>query len=65
MEEDIQSEDPGLLSTFYADNTEFDGSARKSVQILKLLTERVPDQGYFPEPSMSIFIVDSPDHEEV
>ena len=48
-EEELRAADPGLLSPFYADDADFDGSAGRSAQLLKLLTRRGPDQGYFPE----------------
>ena len=55
---------PGLLSPFYADDTDFDGSARRSSQLLKLLMKRIPDRGYFPEPAKSLFISENPGQEE-
>ena len=35
--EERRAADPGLLSPFYADDAAFDGSARHSAQLLKLL----------------------------
>ena len=58
--EELRTADPGILSPFYADNAAFDGSARRSVQLLKLLMKRGPDQGYLPDPSKSLFISDTP-----
>ena len=37
---------------------------RRSAQLLKLLMKRGPDQGYFPEPAKSLFILDNPGQEE-
>ena len=53
-----------LLSPFYADDTVFDSSAQQSAQLLKLLMKRGPDQGYFPEPAKSLFILDTPGQED-
>ena len=56
--------DLGLLSPFYADDAVFDGLARKSAQLLKLLMERGADRGYLPDPVKSLFISDTPGQEE-
>ena len=56
--------DSGLLSPLYADDAAFDGSARQSAQLLKLLMKRGADRGYFPEPDKSLFISDIPGQEE-
>ena len=63
LTEELRAADPGLLYLFYADDAEFDGSARRSAQLLKLLMRRRPDRGYFPEPAKSIFILDTPGQE--
>ena len=42
----------------------FDGSLRRSAQLLKLLMKRGTDQGYFTEPAKSLFILDTPGQEE-
>ena len=55
---------PGLLSPFYTNDAAFDGSARRSVQLLKLLMKRGPEWGYFLEPANSLFISDTPGKEE-
>ena len=55
--------DLGLLSLFYADDAAFDGSARHSAQLLKLLMKRGPDRGYLPNPAKSLFISDTPGRE--
>ena len=65
LAEVLRAADPGLLLPFYADYAAFDGSARCSAQLLKLLMKRGPDQGYFPEPAKSLFISDTPGQEEV
>ena len=62
--EELRAADLGLLSPFYADDAAFYGLARRSAQLLKLLMKRGPDQGYFPEPAKSLFILDTPGQEE-
>ena len=42
----------------------FNRSEWRSKKILKLLMERGADRGYFPDPSKSLFISDSPYQEE-
>ena len=64
LAEELQAADPGLLSPFYANDADFDGSEGCSAQLLKLLMRRGPDRGYFPEPAKSIFILDTPGQEE-
>ena len=64
LAEDLRVVDPVLLSPFYADNAAFDGSARRSAQLLMLLMKRGPDRGYFPKPDKSLFITDTPGQEE-
>ena len=49
---------------FYADSADFDGSARRSAQLLKLLMRRGPGRGYFPEPANSLFILDTLEKED-
>ena len=64
LAEEMRAVDPGLLSSFHADDASFDSSARQSAHILKLLMKRGPDKGYFPEPYKSLFIPDTPGQEE-
>ena len=64
LAEDLRAADPGLLSPFYADDAAFDGSARRSAQLLNVLMKRGPDRGYFPYPDKSLFISDTPGQEE-
>ena len=64
LDEDLRSSDLGVLSPFYADDVAFDGSARRSAQLLKLLMKRRPDRGYFPDLSRSLFISDTCRQEE-
>ena len=52
------------ISPFYMDDAVFDGSARRSLNILKLLMERSPDWGYFLKPANSLFISDTLEREE-
>ena len=61
--EELRAAHPGLLSHFYVDDAVFDGLARRIPQIFKLLMKRGPDRGYFPEPSKSLFILDTPGQE--
>ena len=49
LAEELRVADSGILLPFYADDAAFDGSARRSVQLLKLLMKRGPDWGYFPK----------------
>ena len=63
LTEGIRAADPGLLSLFYADDAAFNGSARRSAQLLKLLTKRGPDQGYLPELAKSLCTSDTPEQE--
>ena len=51
LAEELRAADPGLLFPFYADDAAFDGSARRSAQLLKLLMRRGTDRGYFPDPT--------------
>ena len=62
--EELRAADPGILSPFYTDDAAFDGSARRSAQILKLLMKRGPDRGYFPKTDKYLFILDTPGQEE-
>ena len=64
LSEELRAADPVLLSPFYADDAAFDGSARRSAQLLKLLMRRGTDQGYLPEPAKYLFISDTPGQEE-
>ena len=63
LAEELRAADQGLLSPFYADDAAFDGSAQPSAQLLKMLTKRGPDRGYFPEPAKSLFISEIPEQE--
>ena len=56
LAEELRAADPGLLLPFYADDATFNGLARQSAQLLKLLMKRRPEQGYLCEPDMSLFI---------
>ena len=64
LAEDLQAADPWLLSPFYADDAAFDGLARRSAQLIKMLMRRGPERGYFPEPAKSLCILDTPGQEE-
>ena len=64
LAEELRAADTGLILPFYTDDTAFDGLARRSAQLLKLLIRRGPDRGYFPDPARSLFISDKPGQEE-
>ena len=64
LAEELRAADPGLFSLFYADDAAFDGLARRSAQLLKLLMRRGPDREYFPEPAKFLFISVNPGQEE-
>ena len=64
LTEELSNADPTLLSPFYADDAAFDGSASSSAAQLRLLLGRGPYQGYFPEPSKSLFISYNPEEKE-
>ena len=64
LAEELRLADLDILSLFCADDAAFDGSARRSAQLLKLLMKRGPDQGYLPEPANSLFISNIPRQEE-
>ena len=64
MEEELRAADPGIISPFYADDAAFDGLARRSAHLLKLLMKRRTDRAYFPEPAKYLFISDTPGQEE-
>ena len=63
LAEELRAADPGLLSSFYADNAAFAVLERRSAQLLKLLMKRGPDRGYLPQPAKSLFISDTPEQE--
>ena len=62
--EELRAADPGLLSPINSDDAAFDSLVQRSAQLLKLLTRRGPDQGYFPKTANSLFILDTPKQEE-
>ena len=62
--EELRYTDPTLLSPFYAKYAAFDRSERQSVAQLKLLMDRGPDGGFFPEPARFLFIADNPEEKE-
>ena len=53
-----------MIYPFYVDDSEFDGSAQRSAQLLNMLMERGLDQGYFTESDKSLFILDTTGQEE-
>ena len=64
LTDELWAEYPGLLSSFYEYDAAFDGSERRSAQLLNILMERGADRGYFPKPTKLIFISDTPEKEE-
>ena len=54
----------GLLSHFYAYDAAFNGLARRSAQLLKLLMKRGTDSRYSPDPAKYLFVFDNPGQEE-
>ena len=48
LAEDLWAAVPGLLSPFYANDTEFDELEIRSAQLLNLLIERAADWVYLP-----------------
>ena len=65
LEEELQDSDPTPLSLIYSDDAAFDGLARRSVAHLRLLIDRGPERGYFPEPAKYLFIAGNPKEKEV
>ena len=63
LAEELRAADSGLISPFYADDAAFDGLARRSAQLLKLLMKRGSGWGYVPETAKSFFISDIPGQE--
>ena len=45
LAEELRAADPGLLSPFYAGYATFDGLARQSAQLIKMLMHMGSDQG--------------------
>ena len=43
LDEDLRAAYPWILTSFYANNVEFDGLAQRSAQLLKLIMERGPE----------------------
>ena len=64
LAKELRVVDSGILSPFYADDADFNGSAQRIAQLLKLLMKRGLDWGYFPEPAKSLFIFDTLGQEE-
>ena len=53
-----------ILSPFYANYAEFNGSVHQNPAQLKIMMEWGPDRGCFPEPGKSIFIAGNPEKRE-
>ena len=64
LTKELRAGGPRLISPFYVENVAFDGLAQCSAQLLKLLMKRMTDQGYFPEPAKSLFVLETPGQEE-
>ena len=54
LAEELRDSDPTLLSTFYSDDVEFGGLARRSAAQLRLLIVQKLHRGYFLNPAKSI-----------
>ena len=64
LAEEVQLVDLGLLTLFYVDDAAFDGSARSSAHLLKLLMDRGSNRGYLDEPAKLLFTTDTPGQKE-
>ena len=62
--EELRAADLGLLYPFYADDAAFEGLIQRIAQLLKMLMERGPEWGYFPNLDKSLFISDAPGQDE-
>ena len=56
LAEFLRAEVPSLIQTWYADDCSMGGRVSGIATAMKLLLEKGPQRGYFPEPAMSIFI---------
>ena len=56
LAEELMDADPTILSFFYANDAAFDVSARRSAAQMRLSMDRGLEQGYFPDPTKSLFI---------
>ena len=56
LSKELRAVDLGLLSLFHADDAGFDGLARQSAQLLKMLMERGPDREHLTDPANYLFI---------
>ena len=61
LAEKLQAANLGLLTPLYADDAAFDGLSWRISQLLKLLFEIGTGQGYFPDPTNSLFIANFPE----
>ena len=64
LDEELRAADLGLLHPLYADDAVFEGSTQRIAQLLKMLMERGPEWGYFPDLDKSLFISDAPGKDE-
>ena len=64
LSEELRDVYPTLLSPFYAYDTEFEESERRSAAQLHLMIDRETDRVYSPKPAKSIFIADNPEEKE-
>eukprot|EP00957_Ditylum_brightwellii_P043932 3333101-Ditylum_brightwellii.AAC.1 len=53
LAEQVTALEKEVITPFYADNECVDGPVRCNARIVKVLVERGPDSGYFPEPEKS------------
>ena len=54
----------GFITPLYADDAEFDGSVWRIPQLFKLIMERGPNRGYFPDPAKPLLVADFSEQEE-
>ena len=64
LAKELRASELRILSPLYSDNMAFNGLARWSAYVLKMLIERVTDQGYFFKPAKLLLISDTPGQEE-
>ena len=58
LAEELRAVAPDLPITAYAYDAVLDGLSERSTSLMRLLLERWPTRGYFPELDNSIFICD-------
>ena len=59
LAEELRAADPGVLSSFYADDAAFNSLAQQSAHLLNMLLKRGAERGYFTKPAKYLFISDT------